>query len=240
MYVSNWIISSVLFFVILIFGAYFYLRKVWFYRDPLRTPPGKEGVIVSPADGRVLYIEKITGGEVHSRKLDQWIKLGEITKLGMDEEIKNGWLVGIYMSPLDVHFNYSPIAGMVKKVLYIPARVNLPMVDLWEYINLVFFRRVVDLFAKKFHFFNERNVLVLEGKDISVIVVEIADRFVNKITCFVREGEFLKIGQKLSFIERGSQVDLIILPPRTGKENLDFKVRCGEQVYGGQTILAEY
>ncbi|MEW6189517.1 MAG: phosphatidylserine decarboxylase, partial [Actinomycetota bacterium] len=86
----------------------------------------------------------------------------------------------------------------------------------------------------------ERNVLVLEGKDISVIVVEIADRFVNKITCFVREGEFLKIGQKLSFIERGSQVDLIILPPRTGKENLDFKVRRSEQVYGGQTILAEY
>ncbi|MEW6188959.1 MAG: phosphatidylserine decarboxylase, partial [Actinomycetota bacterium] len=96
MRVSNWIISSVLFLLILIFGAYFYLRKVWFYRDPLRIPPRKDGVIISPADGRVLYIEKITGGEVHSKKLDQRIKLKEITKLGMDEEIKNGWLVGIY------------------------------------------------------------------------------------------------------------------------------------------------
>ena len=35
-----------------------------FFRDPQRTPPPVAGALVSPADGRVVYIRPITGGEV--------------------------------------------------------------------------------------------------------------------------------------------------------------------------------
>ena len=230
----NWLWAAFLILVLLLSVFYFY-RKVWFYRDPIRRPPRVDNVIISPADGRVMYIKQFEKGEVYSNKLGEKIELKEITKANIGTGATNGWLIGIYMSPLDVHFNYSPVKGRVEKIVYTSAKANLPMVDLWEYINFMFLRKTVDLFAKKFHFVNERNAIFLKGKDFPVIMVEIADKFVNKISCFVREGDFLEIGQKISFIERGSQVDLIIF-----KEDLQFLVKPGDQVYGGETVLAEY
>lgn len=220
--------------VLVIFLALFwYWQRVWFYRDPSRAIPQKKNVIVSPADGKVVYIEKVENGQVFSRKLGEKIKLEELTK--METGSGSGWLIGIYMSPLDVHYNYAPIGGEVEKIVHTKANKNLPMVDLWEYISLTFLRRAVNLFAKKFHFVNERNTILLSNSDLRIAVVEIADKFVNKISCFVSEGDHLALGQKLSFIERGSQVDLVVF-----KQDLDIKVKVGDQVYGAQTVLAQY
>ncbi len=217
----------------LIGGIYFYLRKVWFYRDPIRTPDEKGRVIASPADGKVIYIRQVKEGKVISKKLGEEIAISELSKITLED--KDGWLVGIYMSPLDVHFNYAPIKGRVEKVFYYQAKVNFPMVDLWEYFKFTFLRKAVDLFDKKFHLANERNTIILKGDDLSVALVEIADKFVNKISCFVKEGEELSLGQKISFIERGSQVDLVIF-----KRDIELRVKFGDQVYGGKTIIAHY
>lgn len=213
-------------------GTYF-LRNVWFYRDPVRTPARHDRVIIAPADGRVIYIKRIKNGVISSEKLGTEIALTEITKFPVD--VKSGWLIGIYMSPLDVHFNYAPLPGEVQKVVFKPAKANLPMVDMWEYVNLTYLRRAVNLFSKEFHFTNERNTILLKGSTLDVIIVEIADKFVNKIKCFVSEGDVLQLGQKISFIERGSQVDLIVLDDR-----VQWQVEPGDQVYGGQSVLAEY
>jgi len=229
---------SLIVLIALIFCGVYFLRNIWFYRDPKRIAPAKDGVIVSPADGKVIYIKRIEDGQVVSEKLGNKIALSEITKEKLEKfgnGAKDGWLIGIYMSPLDVHFNYSPIPATVEEIVHTQAKVNLPMVDLWEYIKLVYLRQGVDLFAKRFHFENERNTIFLKNKNISIIVVEIADKFVNKINCFVREGDNLKIGQKLSFIERGSQADVVIF-----EEDIKIKVKFGDQVYGGESILAEY
>jgi phosphatidylserine decarboxylase len=216
----------------MIFAVYWYLHKVWFYRDPKRLPPSQPGIIVSPADGQVIYKKKVVDGKVISEKLGRPIEISEISK--EDVKIKEGWLVGVYMSPLDVHFNYAPINGQISRIIHTQAKVNLPMVDFWEYLKLTYLRKAVNLFAKKFHFQNERNTIFLDG-DVKLVMVEIADKFVNKINCFVKEGDLVKIGQKVSFIERGSQVDLLIL-----KKDIDFKVKVGQQVYGGKTIIAQY
>jgi phosphatidylserine decarboxylase len=218
---------------LVIFGVYF-LRSVWFFRDPKREPPKRPGVIVSPADGKVIYIKKVKNGEVVSEKLGKEIEVSEITKHKMSKG-QNGWLVGIYMSPLDVHYNYSPISGRVEEIVHTQAPVNLPMVDLWEYVKLVYLRQGVDLFAKRFHFVNERNTIFLKNEHLSMVVVEIADKFVNKIDCYIKKGDELSIGDKLSFIKRGSQADVVVF-----KEDIDIKVRFGDQVYGGKTVLAEY
>lgn len=223
------------FLVIVVLCGMYFLRNIWFYRDPKREAPAREGIVVSPADGKVIYIRKISKGKVISEKLGERIELSEITKEKLGGGPKNGWLIGIYMSPLDVHYNYSPIAAQVEEIVHTQAPVNLPMVDLWEYIKLVYLRRAVDLFAKRFHFVNERNTIFLKNQHLSVIVVEIADKFVNKINCFVGEGDRLKIGDKLSFIERGSQADVVIF-----EEDIEIKVHFGDQVYGGETVLAEY
>ncbi len=219
--------------LIISLGAWIYLRYVWFFRDPFRQPEEMGKVIISPADGKVVYVKRIEGGEVFSTKNGEKIKLREISKFDLKKG--EGWLIGIYMSPLDVHYNYSPVKGEVKKIFHHQAKVNLPMVDLWEYFKLTYLRKAVDLFDNRFHLENERMSFYLEGDGIEVVVVEIADKFVNKIEKFVEEGDKVELGEKISFIRRGSQVDIVIL-----KKDVEIKVKFGEQVYGGKTVLAYY
>lgn len=213
-------------------GVWAYLRFVYFFRDPERDTPRAPGLVVSPCDGRVMYIRRVEAGRVVSEKKGERIPITEITREAVG--VERGWLIGIYMSPLDVHFNYAPVAGTVESVAYHGARANLPMVDLWEYVNLVWLGRAVNLFSKAFHFENERNTVIVNDGARRFAVVEIADRFVNKIDCFVREGDRLEAGQKIGFIRRGSQVDLFV-----GDEAARPVVREGDHVLGAQTVLFE-
>jgi len=209
-----------------------FARRVWFYRDPHREPErGEAGVIVAPADGRVVYIRKIEEGGLYVEKLEQRIPLPEIT--GCDTSGLEGWSIGIYMSPLDVHFNYCPYPSTVERIHRTTAKVNYPMLDLWEYVRVVWLRRMVDMFARKYHLENERNTIFLDGAHVKMAVVLIADKFVAKIQCFVEEGQPLAYAQKLGFISRGSQVDLLILT-----NNVEFEVGVNQQVYGGNTVIA--
>ncbi|MBX6350030.1 MAG: phosphatidylserine decarboxylase [Clostridia bacterium] len=221
-------------FVLAVLGALTYLRRVWFFRDPVRVPPVEPGLVVSPADGRVVYLRRVEGGEVWSEKLGRAIRVREILR---DEWSADGWLLGIYMSPLDVHYNYAPIEGVVERVVHTSAARNWPMVDLWEYVRLTYLRRAVDLFAHRFHLENERNTVFLRGTGpadgIRLALVEIADLYVNKIECRVEPGQTVRCGEKLSFIRRGSQVDVYFDRP-----DVEFLVRVGQQVYGAKTPLA--
>ena len=216
------------------FMAFQYFRKKWFFRDPIRTPPKEKNAIVSPADGRIMYIKALKGNKVICNKIGQDIEISELTH---DNKIKilEGWLIGIYMTPFDIHYTYSPLNGKIENINYTKTGSNLPMVDLWEYINFTIFRRAIDLFSRKFHFINERMSISISGEGISAHVILIADKFVNKIRPFVKKEDDLNISQKLAFIERGSQVDLFI-----PKKDIDIKVRSGKQVYGGKTIIASY
>ncbi len=228
------LLSVLLVVLALALGGRYFLRRVWFYRDPLRVPPELPRAILSPADGTVVYVRPFSGGMVVAEKLGRKIAVDEICRAGATGA-SEGWIVGVYMSPLDVHFNYAPVAGKVESVVYTPARVNLPMVDLWEYVRLAYLRRAVDLFSHRYRLVNERNTIFIRGEGPRVAVVEIADKFVNKIRCFVRPGEWLTAGQKLSFIEWGSQVDLVIFEP-----GVKILVRPGQKVIGARTVIAEY
>ncbi len=210
-----------------------YLRKVWFYRDPPRTPDERSSsAVISPADGIVLYIKPVSGGKVVSEKLGQKIEVSELAK--MEDLPPNGWLIGIYMSPFDVHFNYAPVNAKLSRMFHTQAKVNLPMVDMAEYVRLAILRRSVDLFGKRYHLVNERNTMILEPSGgPKIAMIQIADKFVNKITPFVAEGDELEVGQKVGFIERGSQVDLVIFA-----DTVAPAVSVGQQVYGGKTVLA--
>ena len=213
-------------------GANWFLRRVWFYRDPKRVPPDDPRLILAPCDGKVIYIRPVVQGAVFAEKLGRTIPITEITRADW-HDADEGWLIGIYMSPLDVHYNYAPIAGTVRKIVYTPARANLPMVDLWEYLSMAWLRRAVDLLGKRYHLENERQTVFIENERVRVAMVEIADKFVNKITTYVQEGQCVTPAQKISFIERGSQVDLLIFTPE-----VEILTHTGAQVYGGQTPVA--
>lgn len=214
--------------------ALWFLRKVWFYRDPARTRDSQDSnVILAPADGRVVYIKRVEKGAICANKLGETIPLPEIT--GEEMPDGQGWAIGIYMSPLDVHFNYCPYPGTVERIHRKSASVNLPMLDLWEYIRVVWLRKMVDMFARRYHLENERNTIFLDADGVKMAVVLIADKFVAKIKCFVNEGQRVDYSEKIGFIERGSQVDLVILA-----NNVEFDVAVNQQVYGGQTMIARF
>lgn len=226
-----------------------FLRKVWFFRDPVRqSERNEDGMILAPADGRVVYIRKIEEGGLYAEKLGERIPLPEITgcethmpsrdadaTLTGEREhsvFSQGWAIGIYMSPLDVHFNYCPYPGAVEGIYRKNAKVNYPMLDVWEYIRVVWLRKMVDMFARKYHLENERNTIFLNANGLRMAVVLIADKFVAKIKCFVEENQALDYSEKLGFICRGSQVDLIVF-----SNNVEFEVNVNQQVYGGKTVI---
>jgi phosphatidylserine decarboxylase len=76
----------------------FLIFTLYFFRDPERTSPKLENVIVSPADGKVLLIKKVESNKYVS---------GE------------AWQVSVFMSPLNVHVNRIPIDGIVELLDYI-------------------------------------------------------------------------------------------------------------------------
>jgi phosphatidylserine decarboxylase len=220
-------------FVVLIVAANLFLHKIWFYRDPPRNPERDEpGVIIAPASGRVVYIRKFEDGKFYSEKLGEYIHLPEIT--GCDNPERRGWGIGIYMSPLDVHFNYCPYPGTVDRIHRKSGSLNLPMLDLWEYIRVVWLRKMVDMFARKYHLTNERNTIFLTCSSVKMAVVLIADKFVSKIKCFVEPDQRLAYSEKLGFIERGSQVDLIVFA-----DDVEWEVEINQQVHGGQTVIGK-
>ncbi|WP_114911594.1 phosphatidylserine decarboxylase [Acidibrevibacterium fodinaquatile] len=81
-------------------GVVFVLFCLYFFRDPNRVPPPRPGVIVAPADGRVVSVQPATPpGE---------LGLGPAPR----------WRVAIFLSVLDVHVNRVPAAGTVTRIAY--------------------------------------------------------------------------------------------------------------------------
>jgi phosphatidylserine decarboxylase len=79
-----------------------------FFRDPIRTTPKGEGLIVAPADGLVTMIMQVPP----PRELQGEGGLGS-------EPIAR---VSIFMSVFDVHINRTPIPGLITRVVYIPGK----------------------------------------------------------------------------------------------------------------------
>jgi phosphatidylserine decarboxylase len=185
-----------------------------FFRDPERLAPDGEGLIVSPADGEIVYVREARGGVLPvSTKLGRDYLLGELTKtpLASDDAV----VIGIAMSFLDVHVNRAPIGGRVTILRRFPGLFG-------------------SLRRPEMIFENERATVVIEQGDLQVAVVQIASRLVRRIVAYVEEGEDVVAGQRIGMIRFGSQVDLI-LPLR---DKLRVTAEPGDRVSAGETILA--
>lgn len=78
------------------------LYIAYFFRDPDRVTPLREGLVVSPADGRVSSIERVRPAP----------ELG----FGVEERQR----ISVFLSVLDVHINRSPVAGRIARSVYVP------------------------------------------------------------------------------------------------------------------------
>lgn len=207
-----------------------YWRRVYFSRDPERTI-NREARVIAPADGRVIYLKNVDDGTIPiSIKDRDEIPLTEIVK-GIDGH-DSGVLMGIFLSPMDVHYQRSPIAGQVTNVTYHRSKSN-------QLMSSMFWRNVFGrepLYSNSRHIVeNERNVVRIVNDDFELYVVQIADKWVNKIDCYVKTGESVEAGQKIGMIRMGSQVDLFI--PGATVSSIAENVQIGEKVYAGVSTI---
>jgi len=174
------------FWVLAIFFVLVAAFMAFFFRDPRRVSPTEEGIVVSAADGTVTRIE----------------------------ETESGKTVSVFLSPLNVHINRSPIAGHITKAEYIRGK-KLPATK------------------NEASFVNERNSLTIAGENITVVCTQIAGILARRIVCRVKEGDNLTIGERFGLIKFSSRTDLLM------PANVDLAVKIGDKVKGGVSVIAK-
>jgi phosphatidylserine decarboxylase precursor-related protein len=210
--VSEWSAAAAVW--VLTVGAAFLLLAYRFYRDPDRQAPDRDDVVVSPADGEVIYIRRSQAGKLPvSNKHGRAYALTELTKTPLHSA--DSVVVGIAMNFSDVHVNRAPVAGRVVVRQHFPGRFG-------------------SLRDPEMVFENERATTVIDGSRVQIAVVQIASRLVRQIAVFLREGDRVALGQRLGVIRLGSQVD-VVLPAR---DDLRITARVGERVRAGESIIA--
>ena len=176
--------------IILLFTAFF-------FRDPDKIIPINENLILSPADGKVTFVDKEA-----PPKESQIIE-------------SNYKKISIFLNVFDIHINRIPVAGKILSINYISGK---------------FFNATLDKSSK----FNERNIIVLELKDRSkIIVVQIAGMIARRIVCDINNNQKVNAGDRFGLIKFGSRVDIYI------PEHLNILVSEGQRVIGGETIIAD-
>ena len=179
-----------------------------FYRDPERKIPEGSN-IVSPADGRVISIIDTSKKEIKVSK-GLFGKINVYTK-----DIANEcYAVSIFMSPLDVHINRSPIGGTIKSIKHTKGK----------------FFRAYDL-EKSLE--NEKNEIIIQNKNIKIKVIQIAGFLARRIICHVNPDQKVNKGEKLGMIALGSQATMIM------PKGVNLKIALGDKVEAGSSIIAE-
>ncbi len=187
--------------------------RLWFLRNPKRPiPQGK--AIVSPADGTIARIVPFS-----QSKLSLTIEKGLLGRIraSTGDVAKAGYLIVIVMTPLDAHYQKAPCDCRVMGTRHTEGK----------FLNAVIGAK--DLRAA---FENEHNTILLDTEHGRMKVIQIAGFLARRIHCFVRPGQRLKKGEDLGIIKLGSQVCLII-------PKLKLKIREGQHVLGGNTVIAE-
>lgn len=171
-----------------------FVTVLQFFRSPYIQVLTNDKNIICSADGKVVVIEEI-----------------EETEYLKDRRIQ----VSVFMSPINVHVNRTPMAGTVSYSKYHPGKFLVA----WH---------------PKSSTKNERTTIVIENnKGTKVLVRQIAGALARRIVCYAKIGDQVEQGQEFGFIKFGSRVD-VFLPLGT-----DIKVKLGEVVKGGITVLGE-
>lgn len=164
------------------------LFMAFFFRDPKRVPPSDPDVVVSPADGRVTRIGPASTGA----------------------DAPN--VISIFLSPLDVHINRSPIPGKIVDMIYSPGKF---LMATNEKASLV----------------NEQNALTIQGEKITVVCKQIAGILARRVVCWKGKGDNLGLGERFGMIKFSSRTD-VVLPA-----NVKITVKEGQRVRGGTTVI---
>lgn len=165
---------------------------VFFFRDPDRVTPGDPDLVVAPADGRVMIAGDPAGPGAPAGHWRQ---------------------ISIFLSPLDVHVNRTPVEGAVTRVEYHPGSF-LPA------------------YRKAAGELNEWTEVWFERRGRAVVCRQIVGVLARRIVCRLKPGDRVARGQRFGVMKFGSRVDVFV-PPSS-----HIAVRVGDRVVGGETTLA--
>jgi phosphatidylserine decarboxylase len=192
LYTDVFILSPLLILAGLLLAAF----ALWFFRDPKRELNPRAladpSYVVSPADGKVVEIEEEM--EPHYRK-------------------SRSKRISIFLSPLDVHVNRSPVTGDVEHYEYVPG----------EYLVA---------YHPKSSELNEHSRVGVNTGQHKVFFKQIVGVLARRIVCRARVGDHLGAGEQFGMMKFGSRMDVSI---PVGSEIL---VKKGEKVKGGETLIA--
>jgi phosphatidylserine decarboxylase len=163
----------------------------YFFRDPDRVVPEGEGLVVAPADGRVIHVGPAEGPTAPPGTWQQ---------------------VTIFLSPLDVHINRSPVRGSITRIEYRPGR----------------FLPAYDARADE----NELNEIWIDADGTQVVVRQVVGILARRIVCRVSERQQLARGERIGLMKFGSRMDVFVPPDAT------VCVQVGQQVIAGETVVA--
>ena len=165
---------------------------LYFFRDPDRESPQDPALVLSPADGRVLVAGP---ADPKAAPPGEWKQ------------------ISIFLSPMDVHVNRTPVSGRVTKVdfrrgKFLPAYHN-------------------DAAAT-----NERSEIWVDHGGVPVVFRQLVGILARRVVTRVQPGAELHAGERVGLMKFGSRMD-VFLPPTA-----ELKVKVNEPVVGGVTVIA--
>lgn len=183
--IVRWILGSA--------AVIFWGLIIYFFRVPKFIAPTGDNLVVAPAEGKVVVIEKTDEPE--------YLKEDRIQ-------------ISIFMSPLNVHVNRSPVDGKISYYRYHPGKYLVA----WH---------------PKSSTENERTSIAYKSsKGVEVLMRQIAGAVARRIRFYKNEGDDVTATDEVGFIRFGSRVD-VFLPL-----DAEIKVNIGDKTTGGETILA--
>lgn len=175
----------------------FSLFMVWFFRNPNRVAPVGEGLIVSGAEGTVRAVEVMPPNEEFF-------------------DGKQPIRVSVFLSPLNVHVNRCPLAGVVKRLAYREGRHLLTM-------------------DERSAFYNQHSVILIDGDDgTRCLCKQITGPIVRRVVYWLAERQHVERGGILGMMKFGSRMD-VWLP----NDEVEVVVRPGDKVRAGETVIAK-
>jgi phosphatidylserine decarboxylase len=193
--------------LLILVSIFFLFYEFIFLRDPERNIPSGENV-VSPCDGKVISITPFHGQRIGKVKKGTFGRIYAPLKLVG----KEGTVVSIFMSPLDVHVTRAPIAGKAVSVHHREGK----------FLRAFDERALIE---------NEKAEILIKGKR-TVLLILIAGMVARRITTFLTSGDAVKKGGRIGIITLGSQCTLVL--PKTTK----IIVKSGDRVRAGESIIA--
>jgi phosphatidylserine decarboxylase len=161
----------------------------FFFRDPERDSPVDDRIVVSPADGRV-----VIAARVDQRAEDSPTQ------------------ISIFLSPLDVHINRSPMAGEIVEIVYKPGAFHVASREIASVEN-------------------EQNIVTVRGEKLTIVFRQIAGVLARRIVLWKKKGDRVALGERIGLMKFSSRMD-VIMPAE-----VEVLVCKGDRVVGGVTVL---